>query len=187
MVHVTMASLWMPIVLAAIIVFFASSMIWMVLQYHNSDWSKLPDEENIRGALKGVAPGQYGIPYAASNSERSSEEWKRKFSEGPTAMLVVMSCGDGGMGKQLARWFVYCLAISFFVAYVASVALFAGAEYLKVFQIVGTVAFLAYAGASAQGSIWFGHPWRRTVKELLDGLIYGLLTAGVFGWLWPAP
>jgi len=24
-----------------------------------------------------------------------------------------------------------------------------------------------------------------TIKEVVDGLIYGLLTAGTFGWLWP--
>jgi hypothetical protein len=26
---------------------------------------------------------------------------------------------------------------------------------------------------------------RVTIKHVIDGLIYGLLTAGTFGWLWP--
>jgi hypothetical protein len=27
--------------------------------------------------------------------------------------------------------------------------------------------------------------WIRTLKSMFDGLIYALLTASVFGWLWP--
>jgi hypothetical protein len=27
--------------------------------------------------------------------------------------------------------------------------------------------------------------WGTTIKEVIDGLVYGLLTAGTFGWLWP--
>ena len=34
-------------------------------------------------------------------------------------------------------------------------------------------------------SIWWGKPWRNTCLEALDGVLYGLLTAGSFGWLWP--
>ena len=60
-----------------------------------------------------------------------------------------------------------------------------GTEYLKVFQVMGTVAFLAYAGGVLPGAIWMGKPWSIAAKEVLDGLIYGLVTAGAFGWLWP--
>lgn len=183
--EIQLMSLWLPIVLSTVAVFFASSLVWMVLQYHNSDWAKLPDEEAARSALDGVAPGQYSVPHAASNEARKSTEWQEKCKEGPTAMLVILPSGLPAMGKQLGQWFVYCLVISFLVAYVASATLSADANYLQVFRIVGTVAVLAYAGAAAQGSIWFGHTWSRTVKDIIDGLIYGLLTAGVFGWLWP--
>ncbi|MGI9325903.1 MAG: hypothetical protein ACR2PZ_11835 [Pseudomonadales bacterium] len=183
--EVQLMSLWLPIVLSAVAVFFASSLVWMVVQYHNSDWSKLPDEEATRAALKGVAPGQYSVPYAASNEARKSAEWQEKCQQGPTAMLVVLPAGLPAMGKQLGQWFIYCLIISFLVAYVTSTTVPAGADYLLVFRIAGTVGVLAYAGAAAQGSIWFGHTWSRTVKDIIDGLIYGLLTAGVFGWLWP--
>jgi hypothetical protein len=89
------------------------------------------------------------------------------------------------MGKQFVQWIVYCLVISLFVAYVAAATLPAGTVYLKVFQVTGTTALLAYAGGAAAGSIWFGHTWGRTMKDILDGLIHGLLTAGIFGWLWP--
>jgi hypothetical protein len=178
-------SLWLPILLSAVVVFIASSLIWVVVQYHNSDWHKLPDEEAARTALKGTSPGQYSVPHAASGAERKSAEWQAKYKDGPAAMLVVFPGASLAMGKQLVQWFVYCLAISLLVAYVAGVTLPAGVDYLKVFQIAGTAAVLAYAGAAPMGSIWFGHTWSATVKDLLDGLIYGLLTAGVFGWLWP--
>ena len=45
--------------------------------------------------------------------------------------------------------------------------------------------FSPYAVALWQLSIWYGRSWRITIMYTLDGLIYALLTAGVFGWLWP--
>lgn len=183
--NVSLISLWMPIVLSAAVVFIASSVIWMVIQYHNSEWKKLPDEEAARSALKGAAPGQYSVPNAPTAADRKSPEVIGKYKEGPVAMLIVFPHGSLAMGKQMVQWTVYCLLVSFMVAYVTSVALPAGADYLSVFRIAGTVAVLSYAGAVPMKSIWFGHQWSATAKDALDGLIYGLLTAGVFGWLWP--
>lgn len=183
--EVGLMSLWMPIVLSAIIVFVTSSLIWTVVQWHNSDWSKLPDEEGARTALKGTPPGQYSVPHAATGKDRQDPAWLEKCKEGPTGLLIIFPSQSPAMGKQLSQWIVYCLAISFLVAYVAGAALPEGTANLKVFQIAGTVAVLAYAGAAAQGAIWFGHTWSRTMKDIVDGVIYGLLTAGVFGWLWP--
>ena len=68
--NVSLTSLWLPILLSAVIVFIASSVIWMVIQYHNSEWKKLPDEEAARSALRGASPGQYSVPHAASAAER---------------------------------------------------------------------------------------------------------------------
>jgi hypothetical protein len=183
--QIEIASLWLPILLSGVLVFIASSLVWMLLQYHNSDWSRLPDEEAARAALKGIAPGEYRFPYAASNEERKAPLWLQKVGEGPNGMLLAFPPGQPQMGKQLGLWLVYCLVISFLVAYVCSFSLRAGAQYLAVFRLAGTVAVLAYAGAVVPGSIWFGHSWSRTFKDILDGLIYGLLTGGVFGWLWP--
>ena len=39
--------------------------------------------------------------------------------------------------------------------------------------------------AVVQDAIWFGRPWSSAWKVLGDALLYGLMTAGVFGWLWP--
>ncbi|MEX2496372.1 MAG: hypothetical protein WD448_09800 [Woeseia sp.] len=182
---VNLMSLWLPILLSAIVVFVVSSLIWTVLQWHNSDWQMLPDEDASRRVLTGVAPGQYTVPHAADNKARQSSEWQQRYKEGPAVMITVLPHGSLAMGKPLAQWFIYCLALSLLVGYVASATLPAGTEYLKVFQVTGTVAILAYAGQSAMGAIWFGHTWGRAAKEMVDGLIYGLLTAGIFGWLWP--
>jgi hypothetical protein len=182
---VALTSLWLPILLSAVAVFIASALIWTVVQWHKGDWRKLPDEDAARRALQGVAPGEYMVPYASSGRERQSPEWQQKYKEGPAAMLTVLPHGTMAMGKTFIQWIVYCLLVSLLVAYVAAATLAPGTEYLKVFQVTGTTAFLAYAGAAPIYSIWFGHGWGRSVKELVDGLVYGLLTAGFFGWLWP--
>ncbi len=183
--NVSLVSLWLPILASGAVVFIASSLIWMVVNYHNSDWQKLPDEDTARMLLKATAPGQYSVPHAATAADRKSAEWQEKFKEGPAATLVVLPHRSLAMGKQLVQWTIYCLAISFLVAYVASATVAPGADYLKVFRVAGTVAVLAYAGAAPMRSIWFGQPWSASTKDVLDGVIYGLLTAGVFGWLWP--
>jgi len=183
--NVSLISLWLPILVSAVVVFLASAAIWNFLRYHDSDWRKLPDEESARAALKGAAPGHYSVPYAESSAGRNNPEWQDKYRQGPAAMLTVLPHGSLAMGKQLTLWMVYCLAVSFMVAYVVSVTLPAGTDYLRVFRVAGTVAVLTYAGAAPMHGIWFGQQWSATAKDILDGLIYGLLTAGVFGWLWP--
>jgi hypothetical protein len=54
-----------------------------------------------------------------------------------------------------------------------------------VFRIVGAVGFLAYAAGQVPAAIWMGKPWSVAAKDVFDGLLYGLVTAGTFGWLWP--
>jgi hypothetical protein len=183
---VSLGALWLPIVLSAVLVFLLSSIIHMVLGYHNTDYTPLPNEDAVRAAIRSgnPSPAQYVIPYCPPK-EMDSPESKRKFEEGPVAVLNLKPTGSFGMGPALGQWFVFALVVSFFVAYVASHALPVGAEYLRVFQIVGSVAFLAYAAGQLPAAIWMGKPWSIAWKEVLDGLIYGLASAGVFGWLWP--
>ena len=183
--NVAFTELWIPIVLAGVAVFVVSSLIWSVLQYHNSDWRSLNDEEAAREALADSAPGQYAVPYALDNKAKAEESWQEKFREGPVAMVTVLPRGESGMAAQLIQWLVYCTLVSLFVAYVAGSTLPAGAGYLKVFQVTSTVTFLAHGGMAGMRKIWFGQTTRSAAKDLLDALIYGLVTAGIFGWLWP--
>jgi hypothetical protein len=184
---VYLSALWLPILLSAVVVFIASSIIHMVLGYHRSDYKKLPNEDKLLEAMRNaaVAPGNYAFPHAAGPKEMKTPEMMEKYKKGPVGFVTVMRSGPPAMGKYLLLWFIFCLVIGVFVAYVAGRALSAGAEYLTVFRIAGTVGFLGYAAACATDAIWKGQPWSTTLKSMFDGLVYGLLTAGVFGWLWP--
>ncbi|MCB1055455.1 MAG: hypothetical protein KDD11_08065 [Acidobacteria bacterium] len=182
---VLLASLWQPIVLSAILVFIASSIVWMVLPHHRSDWKKLPDEGAVRRVLEGVEPGSYTFPYAQSAEDWKSEAWIAAVTKGPNGMLTVLPPGPPAMGKKMLSWFIYLLVVSTFVAYLTGRVLPAGTAYLEVFRVAGTAAFLAYSCAHVANAVWMGHAWSRTIKDVLDGLAYALLTAGAFGWLWP--
>ena len=157
----------------------------MVLTYHRKDFAQLPNEDRVLDTLRGAPPGQYMFPYSASMKEMGSPEMVEKFKRGPVGMMQVRKGGMGSMAGFLVQWFVFLLVVGIFVAYVCSRTLTAGIDYLGVFRIAGVVAFLAYAGPEATRSIWGGQPVAVTVKNYIDGLIYALLTAGVFAWLWP--
>ena len=184
---VSLGQLLLPIILSAVLVFVVSSIIHMVLGYHRSDYTPLPNEDAVRAAIRSgnPAPAQYVIPYCATPKDMGSPEMVRKFTEGPIGVLNLRRPGPPGMGPSLAQWFAFSLVVSFFVAYVACHALPAGAPYLKVFQVVGAVGFLAYSAGQIPAAIWMGKPWSIALKEVFDGLVYGLVTAGSFGWLWP--
>jgi hypothetical protein len=89
------------------------------------------------------------------------------------------------MTAPLIQWFVYTLLVGIFAAYVAGRALEVGADYRAVFRFAGVTAFACYAIGGWQDSIWFKRPWGTTLRNTIDGLVYGLVTAGTFGWLWP--
>jgi hypothetical protein len=183
---VTVMSLWLPILLSAVAVFLASFVAHMVLTYHRSDYRQLPNEQRVQDAVRGTPPGgAYFFPYAGSPKELSKPAVIEKFKAGPVGMLTVLPSGPPAMTQNLVQWFVFCVVVGVFVAYLCSRTIPMGAAYLMVFRIAGTVAFLAYAGAEAANSIWRGQGWGTTVKNYVDGLAYALLTAGVFGWLWP--
>ncbi len=184
---VTLPSLWLPIVLSAVFIFIASSIIHMVLRYHNNNYQKLPNEDKILEFMRdsNVAPGNYTFPKASSMKEMGQPEMVERYNNGPVGMMAVFPNGVFNMPKYLTMWFIYSLVISVFVAYVCSFVYSAGADYRVVFRLASTVAFLAYAGATASESIWKGQRWSTTMKNWLDGLIYALVTGGTFGWLWP--
>ena len=184
---VGLSALWLPIVVSAVAVFIVSAIVHMALPYHKSDYGKLPKEDDVRAAMRaaGVAPGTYMFPRCESMKELDTPATKAKFEQGPVGILTVLPSGVPKMGKSLVQWFVYTLVIGIFAAYLASRTLAPGTHYLQVFRVVGCSAFLAYAGAHGADPIWRGARWSTTLKNLFDGLLYGLVTAGVFGWLWP--
>jgi len=183
---VSLSVLWLPILLSAVIVFIASSIIHMVLPYHRNNYRPLPDEERLLPVLRaaGLTPGLYHFPFC-THKEMKSPAIQEKFKQGPIGLLTVFPSGPPAMSKFLGLWFGYCLLIGFFVAYLAAHTIAPGAPYLGIFRVVGTAAFLAYGLGIVSNGIWKGLPWSIVLKESFDGLLYSLLTAGTFGWLWP--
>jgi len=184
---VTVLSLWIPIVVSAVIVFVASSIMHMVLPYHRSDLKKVPKEDEVMDALRrfNLPPGDYMVPHAGSPEGMKKPEFIEKMKRGPVVLMTVAPGGPPCMGRSLALWFLYSVVVSFFAAYVAGRALGPGAAYLAVFRFAGCAAFMGYSLALLQNSIWYRRHWGTTLKSMFDGLVYGLLTAGTFGWLWP--
>lgn len=185
---VPLMSLWIPIVLSAMVVFLASSVIHMFLTYHQGDFRQVPSEDAVREALRGanIPPGDYAIPRPSSAKAMGEPEFIEKATEGPNAFLTVIPNGLPKMGTSLSQWFVYSLVVGIFAAYVAGHAVEPGADYMPVFRYVGTTAFVGYSLALPQNSIWYHRSWSMTLKSMFDGLVYALLTAGTFAWLWPS-
>jgi hypothetical protein len=184
---VLLMSLWIPILVSAVIVFVASSIIHMVLPFHRNDLLKLPKEDEVLEALRrfDLPPGDYVAPHAGSPEGMKKPEFIEKMNKGPVVIMTIARGGPPSMGASLSLWFLYSVVVSFFAAYIAARALGPGAHYLAVFRFAGCAAFMGYSLALLQNSIWYRRNWGTTLKSVLDGLVYGLLTAGTFGWLWP--
>lgn len=182
-----LSELWLPILLSSVIVFVASSIIHMAPLWHKTDYPRVPNEDKVIDALRpfAIPPGDYMLPRATSQAEMRSPEFTEKMAKGPNIVFTVIPNGPWSMAKNLTQWFLYLVVAGIFTAYVTSRALPPGAEYLRVFQIAGATAFIGYALALWQMSIWYRRGWSMTIKSTVDGLIYALLTAGTFGWLWP--
>ena len=186
LVPVPLAALWLPIVLSAVIVFVASSIMHMVLPYHRSDYTQLPDEDKLLDTLRpsNLKHALYVFPYCTPK-DMKSPAMIEKYKRGPVGFLTIIPSGMPVLPKFLAEWFVYCLVIGFFVAYLTGHTVPAGTPYLEVFRVAGTAGFLAYGLGHLSDGVWKGQLWGNVIKEVIDGLVYGLLTAGTFGWLWP--
>ena len=174
---------WLPILVSAVVLFFTSAAIWMAFKWHDSDFRKADNEDAVRSALSGSAPGVLMLPYYTDPDQLKDPDVQKKYIDGPQAYITVVANGLPAMGGKLLRTFVYYIFVSALCAYFLVMTGSADAEYLEIFRITCTVAWAAYGIAFIQDSIWFGRPWSTTIKNLLDALIYGLLTGGVFGWL----
>jgi hypothetical protein len=182
-----LAALWLPILVSAVIVFVASSLLHMATPWHKGDYPALPDQDGIQDALHAfsIPPGDYMVPRAGSMEEMRTPEFTDKLNRGPVLVMTVMPSGPMNMARSLGLWFVYSAVVSLFAAYIAGRALAPGTDYLQVFRFVGATAFIGYSVALWQMSIWYRRGWGLTVKATVDGFVYACLTAGTFGWLWP--
>lgn len=183
----SIVSLWLPILVSAVAVFIASSLLHMVLPWHRNDYPRLANEDAVMDALRPLAipPGEYLVPRPASRESMRSPEFLERVNRGPVFLMTMMPSGMMNMSRSLMQWFVFVLVVSGFAGHVARAAVGASAPHDTVFHTVGLSAFMGYAFALWPASIWYRRPWMITIKATIDGLIYGLVTAFVFVWLWP--
>ena len=185
---VSVMSLWLPILLSAVFVFIVSSIIHMVLKYHNSDFTQVPKEAEVMEALRpfNIEPGNYNIPRASDMKEMNSPEYQEKLKKGPVALITVLPNTPINMGPALIQWFIFSLVVGIFAGYVAGIKLAPGANYMEVFRFSSVVAFCSYTLGLWPQKIWYKHGTAATIKTTIDGFVYALVTGGTFGWLWPA-
>jgi hypothetical protein len=180
-------SLWLPVLASAVAVFVVSSIMHMVLKYHKADYSKLPNEDAVRDVLgkANLAPGLYMTPYCTDHAQMKDPAFQEKFVKGPVAVITVIANGMVNMPKHLGQWLVFCFIVSFTAAYVARHTMLPGANGLLVMRMTGAIAFCAYGWGNIVDSIWKGQPWSNTMRSMIDGLIFSIVTGAVFMALWP--
>lgn len=184
---VELLDLWLPILLSAVFVFVASSVIHMGLQHHKKDYVKLPGEDKILEAMRaqGVQPGSYMFPCAGSMKEMCTPEMTAKLNQGPVGNMNVLPNGPINMTKSLVLWFVLTLVVSAFTAYAAGLGLAPDTDAKMVFRVTTTIALLGYGVSILDGGIWKGVRWSVVAKFFFDGVVYALVTGATFAWLWP--
>lgn len=184
---ISLLDLWLPILLSAIGVFLASSVLHMLLKFwHIKDYNRFPNEDEVRAAVRqgSPKPGIYSLPFC-SMEDFGKPETKQKFDEGPVGIMMMQPNGMQSLGKMLGLWFGFAILVSVFAAYLAVNSLAAGADAMQVFRIVGTAAFMAYGFSAIPYGIWWGQPWNTVFKDIVDGLIYASISGSLFAWLWP--
>jgi len=181
-------ALWLPILLSAVAVFILSSIIHMMSPWHKNDYRRVPSEDALRSALGPLAipPGDYMVPRPETRDDMKSPEFAEKMRTGPNLIMTVLPTGAWSMTTNLIQWFLYLVLVGMFAAWVAGLVLPPGTDVYLVFHLVAITAFIGYTLALWQMSIWYHRSWGTTIKATFDGLIYALVTAAIFCWLWPA-
>jgi hypothetical protein len=178
-----LASLALPILLSAVALFFASFLSWMIVGLHRDDWRKLDNEDQLMDAVRrcNIPTGNFMFPGANAPAEMNSEEYKRKWEQGPCGIMTIYP--KVSMGKNLGLTFVYFLVVSFLLAYLGSMALPAGSGFLLVFRFISTAALMAFLASMIQHAIWFHC---RVVGHVIESIAYAAITAAIFAAMWPA-
>lgn len=181
--------LWMPILLASVFCFILSALFWVVAPHHKGEWKEAPNAKGLQDFLRqaGAQPGSYVFPHLGDEERKDKEKAAAKmklWAEGPSGALFIVPPGPMNMGSMLGKQFFFFLVVNVFLAYVGWHAGLTGQPYLRIFQVIGAVAFMSYALGSIPESIWFGRPWKSVWIQAVDALIYACFTAGTFGWLW---
>jgi len=190
LLHIPLASLWLPIVLSAVAVFFLAGLAWMVVGHHAKDWVKLPNEDAVMDAIRGQAPEGGSFVFPMGCDPKNKQEWKTpefqaKWAKGPSGYLSVRKPGPMTMGPMFVQSIVFYLVVSTLVAHLTTGAFHEGAQKWAVFHFVWLATWMTYAAGMMWGKIWAGQTWRHTLLCMVDHVVYAAATAAIFAWRWP--
>lgn len=179
--------LWQPILLATLLCFMMSAIVWMFGPHHKKEFKGPPNTDGIMDLLRqgNVEAGAYMFPFGDRANKAEFEASMKKFAEGPAGLMYIFPKGKMNMGKMMGQQIVFFLLVNVMLAFIGHRIGLDQRSYLHVFKTVGAIAFMTYAVGSAPESIWFGRPWKSYLLTGFDGVLYALVTAGTFGWLWP--
>ena len=121
------------------------------------------------------------FPLAGSHEEMRTEAFQKKYAAGPRGLMTIMH--PVNMGQNLGLTFLYFLAVSAALGYLASIAFNPGADFSTVFRFIFTAGLLTFLAAIVQHAIWF-RP--RIVGHVIESIGYAALTGLVFAAFWPA-
>lgn len=181
-------SLWLPILLSAVVVFILSSLVHMVFKWHAPEYRGFSNEDAVRDAIRAgnPSPGQYVVPYCKDMKEMGSETMMAKYKEGPVGFVVLTPSGPPNMGKSFVTWFLMSVAVATIGAFIATQLFGLDPERARAAaKLVFAVTFLSYGMGTICESVWMGRPWSSTVKYMLDAALYAVGSGAVFYWLWP--
>ncbi len=177
-------SLWLPILLSAVVVFVISSLIHMLLNWHASDYGTFENEDAVRDAIRAgnAGPGRYVIPKCREMKEMASEAMKKKYADGPVGHITLLPNGQPSMGKYLGMWFLWALVIAvattgFIVTQIFDLN---PSRVRAVSKLVFALTFIAHGFGTVTESIWAGRPWSQSIKYLIDAALYAVGSAAVF-------
>ncbi len=182
---VGLAELWLPILVSGVAVFIVSAVVWMALPYHKADIKFLDNEADFDKALGelNIKPGHYMFP-GCEAKDMKSDAFKARWTSGPWGSITIQGKAPN-FGFNLFRCFIVYVVISAMAGYLAGIGIPAGAEYMDVFRTVGTAAILGYCMGGLANDFFLGKPPRFIVTCFIDGVIYALVTAGIFAAMWP--
>src|SRR3954470_6606090 len=133
-----LSSLWLPIILSGVALFFASFTAWMLLPHHKGEWKGLPDEDGVMAALRkfNIPPGQYNFPHACNHEEMNTDDFKRKEA-GPSGFLTVWQTWPN-MSVNMVCTVLFFTVANFVIGYLAGSVIPPGTSFMSVFRFVGT-------------------------------------------------
>ncbi len=174
-------ALWLPIILSAVALFFASFIAWMVLPHHQSDYQRLEDEDRVMQAIRSLnlKEGSYVFPFMSHQDAKDPAKLER-YTNGPRGAIHLWKFPN--MGRNLGLTFLHFLLIATVAAYIGWASIGPGAGFWKAFQILGAIGVLVFASNGQLNAVWFP---RRTANDLVDGIAYGIIMGLIFGLLWP--